>query len=366
MMEPLASFGNSKSSSNTNVSTSVSLSVVDQNGNEVLIEAENSQPIEILIPRDPNLIIPSMILQNVTTTNSTPHNQLFHLHYVNVTSTLSISVHLEIRPLNINLAYLLIYKLDQIPQLNDSINQIDGWTAFCPANLSNDSLYTYFIDNQRTENHQSLVFGLRELNSLEMINFCSNSLPTKPPITNQRYNFTSNYELRIYTSGCYYLDKTNQWKSNGLRVGSLTNHKITQCFSTHLTTFAGGFIVLPEAVNWNYVFANADFMKNKTIYLTVICIITIYLVLIVYVRFKDRKDLEKLGVTSLPDNHSADKYYYQILVFTGRRNNAGTKSKVHFILGGNDEETNVRTFADPQRQILQAGGVDAFIMAVPK
>ena len=286
-MEPLASFGNSKSSSNTNVSTSVSLSILDQDGNEIPLRTNNSQPIEIIIPRDPNVIIPSMILQNVTSINSTPHNQLFQLHYANITNSLPVSVHLELHPLNSSLAYLLIYKLDQIPQLNSSINQVDGWSIFCPGNLSNESIYTYFIDNQRTQGHQSLSFGLRELNSIETIDYCFNTSLAIPPITNQRFNFKSNYEVRIYTSGCYYLDQNNQWKSDGLVVGPLTNHYQTQCFSTHLTTFDGGFIVLPEPVNWQYVFANADFMRNKTIYLTIISVMLIYLILIIYTRYKD-------------------------------------------------------------------------------
>ena len=116
-----------------------------------------------------------MILQNVTSKNTTPHNQLFQLHYANITNTLPVSVHLEVHPLNISLAYLLIYKFDQIPQLNSSINQMDGWSVFCPGNLSNGSIHTYFIDNQRTQGHQSLVFGLRELNSSEMIDYCFSS-----------------------------------------------------------------------------------------------------------------------------------------------------------------------------------------------
>lgn len=48
----------------------------------------------------------------------------------------------------------------------------------------------------------------------------------------------------------------------------------------------------------------------------------------IFARYKDRKDLEKLGVTPLPDNHLSDEYFYQILVFTGQRRNAGTNSKV--------------------------------------
>jgi hypothetical protein len=232
--------------------------------------------------------------------------------------------------------------------------------------LTNDNIFQYFLNNQQTSGHQSLVFGLRELKSTEELDFCSSSSLKNPPITNERFNFTSNYELRIYTSGCYYLDQNNQWKADGLIVGPLTNHNQTQCFSNHLTTFASGFVVLPEAVNWNYGFAHADFMKNKTIYLTVIYVSVIYMILIIYARWKDKKDVEKLGVTPLPDNHPLDEYFYQILVFTGQRKDAGTKSKVHFILSGDKDDTLVRTFADPHRQIFQRGGIDAFIMAVPK
>jgi hypothetical protein len=125
-MQPLASADQSNSQSNTNLSRSISFSILDQNGNEVLIETNSSNPIELIIPRDPNLIISSMILQNVT---STPHYQLFNLHYVNITSTLPISVHLEIHPLDATIGYLLIYKFDGIPQSNQS----DGWTLFCPS-----------------------------------------------------------------------------------------------------------------------------------------------------------------------------------------------------------------------------------------
>ena len=147
------------------------------------------------------------------------------------------------------------------------------WTVFIYVifyiDSTNESIYTYFIDNQQTSGHQSVIFGLRELNSTEIIDFCSNSSSIKsPPITNERFNFTSNYELRIYTSGCYYLDSNNQlairW-INGkfvcsllfqeercsiicIKVGSLTNHDQTQCYSTHLTTFAGGFSCLPAPI----------------------------------------------------------------------------------------------------------------------
>ncbi len=40
--------------------------------------------------------------------------------------------------------------------------------------------------------------------------------------------------------------------------------------------------------------------------------------------------------------------------------------QVHFVLASDDDETTVRTLADPHRKILQRGGIDAFVMAVPK
>ncbi|CAF4344095.1 unnamed protein product, partial [Adineta steineri] len=181
-IDPLASFGNFQ---NTNLSRSISLSIIDQNGNEISFQAHQNNPIQLMIPRDPNVLFPSMYLQNVTSINSTINNLLFNYHYINITSSLPISIHFEIHSLDTNLAYLFIYKFDQTPQLNSSINIIDGCTMFCPSNLTNDDIYRSFIDNQQTPGNQSLIFGIRELNSTEINNYCLNnsSINTSLPIT---------------------------------------------------------------------------------------------------------------------------------------------------------------------------------------
>ena len=210
-IEPLASFGNSV---NTNVSRSISFSLFNSNGNEISLD----YPIEIFIPRDPNRILPPMILQNVTF-----RQELFDFHYVNITTVLSISVHIEIESLNSSVGYLLIYKFDKIPQLNE----IDGWSILCPKDF-----HSFFIDNEQTRNHKSLVFGLRELNSSEILLYCLNNNPQlNPPITNERFNFTSNYKLRVYSSGCYFLDENNEWNDRRLRVGNKTDHDQTHCLT---------------------------------------------------------------------------------------------------------------------------------------
>jgi hypothetical protein len=149
MMQPIASAGASRSQANTNLSTTISLSVLDQSGNNVPIQASIDDPIEFIIPRDSNMIVSPMILQNVTSMNDN-HNQIFNLHFVNITqsnSNLTMSLHFEMHPLNTSLGYLLIYRFDNSPQLNSSINQIDGWSLFCPLSefffVSNINLKIY-------------------------------------------------------------------------------------------------------------------------------------------------------------------------------------------------------------------------------
>ena len=133
MTRPLASADQSSGQSTTNMSRSISLTVLDPNGDEISIQASRTQPIELIIPRDPNVVIPPMTLQNATSLNTTPHKQLFNLHYINITNSLPVSVHFEIQPLNTSLGYLFIYKFDTAPILNSSVNQIDGWTLLCPS-----------------------------------------------------------------------------------------------------------------------------------------------------------------------------------------------------------------------------------------
>jgi hypothetical protein len=131
MIEPLALAGNYHVPSYTNLSRSFSLSILDENEKNIEIKTNFTNPIEFFIPRDPNLILPSMFFQNVTSINNT-NLLLFHFHALNLTQTnpnLTFSIHLEIHPLDTNLSYLLIYKFDDKPQLNS----FDGSKLFCPS-----------------------------------------------------------------------------------------------------------------------------------------------------------------------------------------------------------------------------------------
>ena len=103
---------------------------------------------------------------------------------------------------------------------------------------------------------------------------------------------------------------TNDWSSYGTEVLPDTNLTHTHCQSTHLTSFAGGFIVLPAAIDFNAVWAHASFLDNPIIYSTIIALICLYISLAIWARYMDWKDEHKMGITLLGDlNEKGNKYY---------------------------------------------------------
>ena len=117
----------------------MSLTLFDEHRNEMSFQSNSSHPIEFIIPRDPNSLLPAMVLQNVTSYDAMPHSKLFNLHFINLTTfqnMYSMSLHFYMRPLNASLAYLLVYRFDHAPQMNQFGNDIDGWSLFCPCRKS--------------------------------------------------------------------------------------------------------------------------------------------------------------------------------------------------------------------------------------
>ena len=101
-----------------------------------------------------------------------------------------------------------------------------------------------------------------------------------------------------------------------LQVGPSTNLSHTQCFSTHLTTFAGGFLALSEPINWNYTFAEADLNS-----LTLICAAIVFLVSMVYARLTSKKEMshafDRLETEGNLQFKFEVKNHDRVLVFTG-------------------------------------------------
>ena len=116
-MEPLAVYGKSRIESNTNLSRSLSISILDENGNEIPFETTSLNPIEFFIPR--------MILTNET------------FNFVNLTTDLP------------NFSYRFVYKFDKQSSFTNSIE------------VNNQSYFTFMIDNQQTVGHRTLILRFR-------------------------------------------------------------------------------------------------------------------------------------------------------------------------------------------------------------
>jgi hypothetical protein len=119
-------------------------------------------------------------------------------------------------PLNKNISYLFSYQFDQFIPSNDrtilfcfssNIYSFRSKSNFYYLDLTEDNLYTFYLNNEQTANHHSLIFTLKELNATDCL---ENVVFTE--------HFTSDFYLRIYSSACYYLDQNNQWQSDGLIV----------------------------------------------------------------------------------------------------------------------------------------------------
>jgi polycystin 1L2 len=212
------------------------------------------------------------------------------------------------------------------------------------VNLQQQS-YLFFLNANQTGNFKGLIgIGIRELKNDELLTYCGGikTTPATPPIaasvssngtngTEYSRSLSSDFSFLSYTSGCYYMDlSTGKWSSEGVDVESDTSILFTHCKTSHLTTFAGGWIVVPSAINFDYVFANASIEKNPTIYATVISLACLFILFVIWGRYMDKQDVKKIGVAPLPDNQPGDNYFYEIIAFTGSRKDAGTDSKVNF------------------------------------
>ena len=195
----------------------------------------------------------------------------------------------------------------------------------------NGSYYSYFQSMAKVNGFKGFVgYSIRELNINEMFLYCSSNqsnINIKPIQT--RVNFTSDFLIRVYLSGCYFYDLlTGKWSSDGVEILADTNLKFTHCISHHLTSFAGGLVILPSAINFQYVFANATFNQNPFIYITVVLITFLYIVFVIWAIYMDKNDLRKLRITPLKDNNPNDSYFYELMVFTGNRSESQTQSTV--------------------------------------
>ena len=131
---------------------------------------------------------------------------------------------------------------------------------------------------------------------------------------------SGNLSIVVFSSGCYFIEKsTGMWSTDGLEILPDSNLTHVHCISSHLTDFAGCFIVLPNPIDFDSVFANSAFEKNPTVYAVVISLGFLYILSAVVLYFVDKQDILKAKIHIMADNHPNYGYLYEIIIFTGNR-----------------------------------------------
>ncbi|XP_064093787.1 uncharacterized protein LOC135206294 [Macrobrachium nipponense] len=336
---------------------------ISQRNGTTLIVDRVDPPILVDVPRTLNKMgvndFPEPLYVNATDVSSASFVPVVYSTF-NVSKNFS-SVNIELTPEHDNHRLFLMVSPLRVPTLTKH----HWYTMVKDIPVKRNGTYDYFIPSTEINVTGFFYVGVGEFTPDFDISLMKNPVENQVNLTALQ-NVSLSYSIRSLTSGCYFFDrKARDWDGRGVKVVN-SDHSATRCASSHLTSFAVGLFIPPNAIDFSFVFANIGFVDNLTIYLTLIISLSIFFLLMIWARVMDHRDLKKLGASPLPDNHVQDKYLYEILVFTGNRKGAQTDSTVQFILTGDRGETDVRTFGDSKRQILRKAGVDVFVMAVPR
>ncbi|XP_019641534.1 PREDICTED: uncharacterized protein LOC109483019 [Branchiostoma belcheri] len=181
----------------------------------------------------------------------------------------------------------------------------------------------------------------------------------------QPSDFMLNYTITIFSSTClYFADDENIWKGDGCQTGRLTTPSRTHCLCNHLTPFASGssFFVAPNSIDIvASILAFSDIASNPAVVITMAVIVVLYILVVIWARRKDKKDLEKVGVTVLP-GVTGYRYRYIVTLYTGFKRFAGTTAKVAIIVTGEDGQSEPHLLTDPERRVFETAGVDSFLI----
>ena len=116
-------------------SSLVDLSFYDENTNEVQIR-NTSIPIDFIIERDKNVLDFSSSLQyvNATDINSQLENSLFLMCSFIIKSN-NASIHIELKPIQSNISYIMVVKFGQLPIINSTYSDFTSFKIFCQSKI---------------------------------------------------------------------------------------------------------------------------------------------------------------------------------------------------------------------------------------
>ncbi|XP_019635022.1 PREDICTED: polycystic kidney disease protein 1-like 2 [Branchiostoma belcheri] len=173
-----------------------------------------------------------------------------------------------------------------------------------------------------------------------------------------------NFTLSVFETTCVYFaeEPVHLWQGDGCSTGVMSNLTHMHCRCDHLTKFSG--FVAPNPLNIQEALS-ANILENPAGLILVLAVFGSYLLLLLFTRKADRKDLTKVGVGILPGHRLNPRKdcQYVITVYTGFKGNAGTTAEITIVLNGFKECSPPITLRDPKRFLFEQGSVDSFLVS---
>ncbi|XP_051501299.1 polycystic kidney disease protein 1-like 2 [Myxocyprinus asiaticus] len=174
-------------------------------------------------------------------------------------------------------------------------------------------------------------------------------------------------KVSVFVTKCVFWDTDlGDWSREGCKVGSLTRPNLTHCLCNHTTFFGSSFFVMPNQVDLSQTAALfATVNENYIVVVLLSCFFALYLMVVMWAWYADRKALRTRKMTLLEDNHPCAQYNYLINVQTGHRRKAGTTAKVMVTLQFAEGASETYNLSDPEKPMFERGGVDVFLLSIP-
>ncbi|XP_048582698.1 polycystic kidney disease and receptor for egg jelly-related protein [Nematostella vectensis] len=387
-------------------SKTIGLSLTDGNGNPLDLAG---QTLEMYVPRD----LKKNPLKPMELNHFGPNDPVMRVHKFNRTTNLT-AIAVEIQPFDPQIKFRIHVRFETRPSATHF-----HWNHTFPsleeaAKMKRRPHPFTFVINHVVLRDTLLSSNASDNGTVFNSTMGSYFLGIKAINKDSLSSPNTSYAMRIYLPACKSFDEdTNTWTTNGCVVGNKTRANITHCVcrpgedepedmdptavppgaaignaasSTGDDTSSGGpvrvrrfkrkkvfklslassFFPAPNPIDFDKVFANVNFAENPIALSVVLSIFGVYLILAIYSRREDKKDIERAGVTPLEDNDPSDRYHYEITVYTGFGKKAATTAQVSFILAGDEGEGEPRILKDPKRKTFQRRGIDVFLATYPE
>lgn len=312
-----------------------------------VVTVENApRPIQVEIPRDPGDIV-APVQVNVSDTISPGYPLVYH--YFNVTYPQA-AILIDVAPSRANEALVLLLSHERFPIPGNFLFSflISEWPKY-------SGFHSVFINTDENKNRTGRFVAAigRLLNNANPSNFTKEDLDP---------NFSSNYKFRITVAGCYFFNRSlGEWSGQGLKVIA-ANATHTKCETYHLSQFGTGFLPTVNAIDFNFLVANMGFVDHSTLYAVIILVLVIFIVMILWAHYKDKKDVSRRGAHPLPDNKPENKYIYEVTFFTGPDSDATCESNIYFLIAGDYEESGIRCLPTPTLNLYRRYDRNTFVM----